>query len=844
MSSKWWLAAVCAVLVAAIGCGLKVGESSPTQTGPSFSGKGYSCVGQIPQHFENYVADELNDQQISDFMHCLQRAFTTFSQLTRGKEADSYTPQEIRRFLQTYFFKERPITQQLAHEFMVLKQVMIGGDTERITRAELTEFIAMLEDVRQELIRLRPHLKFLNPRLIVNQDPAILGARLAGANDALKASIRVVADRLERGKRDYPLENMESLVREFRAFVRWDDVIHTAHPAKYWVDFLRVFKKSTVSQLDPDIIHTAEWSPMLQSLARWYLAYIQYQSGVKNQPVLYGSGLQNTMHLAEEVFTLTEDAVRKQKCLAKGAECVPTLSMVQISSLVAAAQNLKWVPSNVRAQSVDRVLHALLDKVFAKADNETSKGLTLENVAIMKSEFYRWAYVQMRLTSNFNLERIQREESRPKAPSLTSSFFVPLDVKARLATLKDADWEHFLKIKQLARPLFNDNLNRVTLVPGEDLERFKVVHEFNNLSMMNVFRTMVGAMFRGYAAESNRRLDWGAGLKSEELQRFYEDVRDLAVDLSLADERVKNTGSRAFIEGNLFTYAADGVAFDINKSRLSFVESMELLAFLYSGGRTSSDFYKKLRGENNRPGLCQTGGGLDLNDEPKLDRKCVGKQMGNLIVDYGVNMPGMNEFMRTAPVEERDLLVKNLMDSAFSPKNSHTDWVEYSELSIMAVVLHYIEAVLTRFDANRDGVLTNPEIRKAIPVFVGYIQRFAKDRLGHSLSDRAAQGAFLYILLYKQVPTAWNIIKIYDLSLDMAWEWDVRGVKVRVDMNQPLRLNRAELSTVFRVIVAKIFDTAPVAEQIKLLSAPHPAACQEPPLATPLDIVPQVCNAL
>jgi hypothetical protein len=510
------------------------------------------------------------------------------------------------------------------------------------------------------------------------------------------------------------------------------------------------------------------------------------------------------MHLAEELFSLTEGVVRRQKTVLPDG--TRYLSMDRISALVIATQNLRWLPERIRAKSVDKALKAMFERIFSKAGDGSSKGLTLENIGVMRSEFLRWAFVQMRLSQSFHMDRIERENMAPKAPSLAPSFFVPMDVKRQMATLTDADWRHFLKIKGLARPLFYDNLNRVNLTWDEDWQRLKDVHEFNNLSMMNVFRTLVWSMFRGYASESRRRLDWESGLKSPELQRFYEDVRDLAVDLTLADDRVRNTGSRAFIEGNLFTYAADGVAFDVNKSRLSFVESMELLAFLYSGGRTSSDFYWQLRGTDIKPPLCAFGRAHDLNGDPTLERGCVKRELGDLIVHYGANMPGMNEYMRTAPVQERDLLVKNLLDSAFSPKNSSKEYVEYNELSIIAVVLHYLEAVMTRFDGNRDGLLKTDEVRKAMPIFRGFIQRFAKDALKTVLSDADADKVFLYILVYKEIPSgSWG---------GQFWIWWMGS-------NPTVSLNRAELSTVFRVIVAKIFDTAPV-EQQKLS-----AACQD-----------------
>src|SRR5665213_3583791 len=86
MSFRTWIRGIwsCAVVAPILGCGLHVGEKAPQPAAIAYSGKSYSCVAEIPQHIEKYVKDELNDQEISEFMRCLQNAFTSFAQYTRG----------------------------------------------------------------------------------------------------------------------------------------------------------------------------------------------------------------------------------------------------------------------------------------------------------------------------------------------------------------------------------------------------------------------------------------------------------------------------------------------------------------------------------------------------------------------------------------------------------------------------------------------------------------------------------------------------------------------------------------------------------------------------------------
>src|SRR5690242_19664308 len=108
--------------------------------------------------------------------------------------------------------------------------------------------------------------------------------------------------------------------------------------------------------------------------------------------------------------------------------------------------------------------------------------------------------------------------------------------------------------------------------------------------MENLLRSLVALVFRGYAEDGSHWF-WNSGIKSEEMQKFYEDIRDLGMDLGVIDKRNCNSGSRAFIEGKLFTYASLGLD---SSGMMSSVEAMEYFASLFSGGSTGEDFYEQL----------------------------------------------------------------------------------------------------------------------------------------------------------------------------------------------------------------------------------------------------------
>lgn len=793
-----------------LSCGIKVGEKPAPAFKPSYSGSGYRCVGLIPEFLGDYVADKVDEAQITEFVRCLQKSFTTFAQLTHGRNQNIYSPEEIRRFLQTYFLKDRQLSPELTKEFMVIKQVLVGGSLDSITRPELRVAIDVLEDMRIELIRLKPHIRYLNPNLLMTQDTRDLGQNLSDANDALMQAIHTFSARLQKSKRRYPYANLIVFLREFRHFVGWEKHFENSRPVEDWVNLLKQVKGFAVSPIDPDAIRAGDWTSLLQTIARWYVIFLEYEVGVKDRSVLEGVGLQNLFHLTQEIFTLVEDAVQAQP--TKG------IPFTQLTDLAVSLQRLKWLPGDIRESSLKSAIAATVNRIFGNdrlaPKDRRGEVLTLNTVTEARQEFYRWAYLQLNLDTRYNSQMGDARTMDVHAvPNLQSRFFVSPEVREKLGSLSGADWDDFMKVKSLIRPLFPDGKSRVYLVRESELGAFGIHEGFHNLSLMNIYHSLTSLLFRGYAEQVPARIGWDSGLRSEELQRFYEDFRGLAVDLHYADPRNINTGTRAFMEGNIFTYASDGFWSDPKepRSRLSFVETMTLVAYLYSGGLLSDDFYYDLVNNSCRD---QYGPDKDMFNRPEIALPCVREHLLDLILRYGGNMPHLQAYIRSLNADERAVYAQDLIQSARGP-STPKNWtqVEKNELSTLAVVLQYSESVLTRFDADGDGRLNYREIVNAEPIFLGFIKKFAKDKLGYELSDWESRGAFLYLVMYDDLPNAWSFLSILNLSLDISGSVSAGPLSLKIDMNPEISLDRPKLAKIFKLIIAKMCEAKPATQQ-------------------------------
>lgn len=781
-----------------LSCGLKTGESAPQPKAPSYSGAGYNCVGEIPQTIGKYVSDELDENQITEFVRCLQKSFTSFAELTRGRDSASYAPEEIRKFLQDYFIKSHTMSDELMRQFMVVKRVLIGGEEARISRHELHLAVEVLEEIRREAIRLKPHLRVLNPKLAVLNDPRGLGQKLSEANEALKGTIQIFSKRLQTTQNPYRFSDMEKFLTEFRAFIDWEKEYPDALVSKRWIDVLRIFKEVTISPASPDAILVSEWTPLLESMARWYLAYLQYQVGIKGQPLLHGIGFQNILYIAQEVFDLFEQSVLRQPA--------KLVSFDQLDRLVEAIDGVKWMPLGIRAISAKQAIRLFFSRILGdelmKPSERVETGVNINNLLTMKSEFYRWAYVQQNLDTQFQ-EEIQSMAGTESVPSIQRPITIPDGVRNVILNLRTSDWNEFNKIVNLSRPLYGNNDNRILLVGESQFREYNLHHGFTDLSAMNLLRMVTLLIFRGYAEETPGT-SWKSGISQTELQKFYDDFRQIGIDVGFIDPRALTAGRRGYIEGNLFTYQSDGFTrpgTDLSQ-QLSFVETMHLFGFLYSGAQVSARLYNEISAK------CSAGPN-DIFNRPMIPRSCVEERLGAALMNHFTNGPWAVDFLRTANAETRATYIQNLIKTAYSP-SSRPDFVEASELTTIAVVLHYAEAVMTRFDENLDGQLDDDEIRKATPMFINFIQITAKETGRGDYDEAFARGIFRLMLEKRGMPEWYNIMGILDHWAEWKLPVDLYFWKFEVPLVMPpkISIDRIGMSQVFFSIIQELYKSS------------------------------------
>ena len=326
-----------------------------------------------------------------------------------------------------------------------------------------------------------------------------------------------------------------------------------------------------------------------------------------------------------------------------------------------------------------------------------------------------------------------------------------------------------------------------------------VVHGIHSLSRMNILRATTRLIFRGYSSQR----DFMEGLSSRDVQDFYLDAKSLGTDLKIMDPRNTNSGSRSFMEGNLFTFHSDGinkfneeypkslsgysskklklllnsemeareklgerakVYENPNKTLMNFKEAINLGAFILSGGHLRNELYielKKVCGEKSSKELA-----LDPLGHELLNLKCVKENFDDFTDQFLASLPHMRDYLKNLNSTERANLRDFALDISLRP-DADPSLVGVSELAVVAMIFIYSETLMVRFDENEDRVIDNEEIwNKVYPIFKNYLKDLALSRFEQDLDEGDLKATFAFIINEKQLPK--------DLSSKMSIWWKTK----------------------------------------------------------------------
>jgi hypothetical protein len=215
----------------------------------------------------------------------------------------------------------------------------------------------------------------------------------------------------------------------------------------------------------------------------------------------------------------------------------------------------------------------------------------------------------------------------------------------------------------------------------------------------------------------------------------WEDLSPLLILLNVIGEQRSDFIKSRFIEANLFTPHANG------NSYLDFREGVGLVSILWSGFRVYQKHEQRLTRFCRRAIAEERGRAF-------VEKSCLSQFMWEHRESLFWSLPAMGVFVESLPLGRRLEFFENLYKAARIETNDQGQ-LSVSDFLLIPPLLKYIEALMIRFDQNRDQIINKAEAMDlAFPVF-----RDLLASINSSLnSERRLRGAFSYFLVYGKGP--------------------------------------------------------------------------------------------
>lgn len=674
-----------------------------------------NCLKDLSAQLDKFVDSQATEEDIDLAFGCLDRTLEEFQTKADGSKRLSYFEAEDVQNVFADFMPDAQISLKASAGLIQIKSALIGGDKDKLLKAEVAELRNYIKLIKKEVYNLHPFASIFSFKSEKRRLPK---KSIDQGFKQFSKSLKYLLKKSELFKSDYSFEDFQNLVQDL-GFISSEQI--------EMVSVLGEIKKLFAGQ---EFIDTeTDYNEMIDSLVEIFKLYSLNQQNYVSLSLKDSDTLYNTLDAAFDLIDLLESSIQFKHAHTISAESIDSLLSVIIK------KDLIKGGSDFKEESLQKLYKVIFVKVFGagkSANWKDFKGLTKLHFSNLRRElaiYQVYAYFLKSLPwipmgkdgitteGRLNLEQIQTA-LKLFNPSSASQIYQRFDDATRLQiseAFNEMRAEFFSErpvVYQNGKMLIAMDQNKWTQ-SWEDLA--------NALFNKVLARELILGWGQGYSIQKTAQY---AYLTSDDLVSWYADFKDVGIQLKLFDPRLENSGAKSFKEANFFTYAGNG------DDKLSFIEVIQYLNMLTSsGGKGSTDLQQ---------GISQAG--CDIHPDEKdvfgyawKDEACAIKDLRANFGKYFSHLPYMAGFVSGIGEKQFTVFFDELMVVARTSEVNKGDRIEHSDLRTISMLLSYIEALFSVADTNKNRVVDHNEIRAIYPRFKSFATDYAyknsKDKL-------------------------------------------------------------------------------------------------------------------
>ena len=657
------------------------------------------CVKDVQANFKKLVESQSSEKDIDDSFSCLYRTLDQFKNRAEGSvNPDAFTNSDLFTIFDT-FFKDAKVSQQATDNLLVLKQALLGGVENEITKSELELLKDYLKVLQVEVKNLSPYIKVFTFK---KENGPFDQKTLNLAFSQLRHSLKTLLTASKIPRAEYNFEDVKQLTTSL-------NIIEDADDQKLLTlveNVVNLLAGTESLKSEGEYIQSIDNFVDLAALyADALYTDIKFEVTEKNQ-------LNKVLNFVGRLIDTLEASVQYKK--------YQEIQVKHLDPIIAEVLKAKIIPVEVSEATFMRFYKTVVIRIFndqKNLDPVSLKSLRPVNIRNLKREFHVYKIYQEMINS-FDFTAKTYLAPPALAAKIKAYNFVPALSKA-------------IQTKGLDQALIRDISLGLEELRAESQSRLPIIYrdkkivlastqntaevDWEDVSRAHYVKMLGRELMLGWS-----ELDPGLNLFKSTMTKkgfvnWYNDFKGFALEIKLFDPRATDDGADNFMQADLFTYVSNG------DNLLGYQEILQFVNMLLSGGGELTTQIQDVM----KKGGC-TLKELDIFGNPWFDEKCFLKNLRanatplfSHIYLFGNYVKGLNE-------QEYLGFYTELMNVARYKPNT-VGKVETADIRQFALLSMFIDSLFAIYDTRAPfGEVDPDEIRASYPRFKNFVAEYIK----------------------------------------------------------------------------------------------------------------------
>lgn len=659
-----------------------------------------ACLDNVANDLQKFLDSNGSTAEIDQTVACINSTLTELQTRVEGRtEASAFTASEVFEIL-AKFASRANVSLQGAQNLVLLKAALLGGETGKITKAEISLLKNYLLLVKEEAKNLKPYIQLFYFKSTENLHSK---AFIKEGFEQLNRSLKIL----------YRNSNLTSAAYSFESFK--DFVVNILNLTEDKKAMAEVASRlNNLLNGNMTVLTEAERLAYIDNLTEAMRLYSVYTNGYAKFEIKSSVGLNETFGFIDLVFNLLENSLQYKKS--------NEISAASIDGLVSVIVKSSFLPYKISPYTIATFYRTVVVRVFesgAKGNIAAFSALKAFHIRNIKSELatYR-VYSKM-------LERVAGEELF-SSRGITSA---PLHEIQLALGATNAAFETEI-ISRFDSGTQAKIINNVNDLKSEFLRAVPVIYHNKKIGVavnQDAWGQNWRDLARGLYIKMLARLlmqGWGQlyplenistnSLSELDMANWYSEFKHFGIESKMFDPRTFNSGPTAFKTGNLFTRSGNG------DYRLGFEETVEVLGILMTG---SGVLHKELS-----DGLVAANCNLpelDIFDNHWNFEACLLQTVQTGYKQYFSSLPHLVSYLDTLSGDQVRAYFESAINVVRTDERNAGVKIETTDIQSMNSLLHFVEGLFLNHDLNLNRSISESEIRAAYPKFLNIATEFA-----------------------------------------------------------------------------------------------------------------------